>query len=183
MQIFRIHKQLLCDVSLFFTAALNGEFKEAKSQIIELPEEDPAVFEHFQLWIYSGFILEAKEPVKDVEWDILLGLYLFGEMIAVMELQNAVLDQFIFKEISSKEVPTYLLHRVYDNTQEGCSLRRLMVDFFTYGIKLNRRTWCANDEKKARFPKEYLFDLIVLLYEKENGVKAKTVDFKKARSD
>lgn len=50
-QPFIIHKELLCDSSLFFSAALKGNFKEATDQKIELLDGDIATFEHFQIWL------------------------------------------------------------------------------------------------------------------------------------
>ena len=61
-------------------AALEGEFKEAKDQVLRLPEDDPDMFSHFGLWLYTGEILESHESAKDVSRKVLTDIYLFGEV-------------------------------------------------------------------------------------------------------
>lgn len=73
-QKFTIHKGLLCAVSTYFKAALEGGFKEAEEQMINMPEDDVEVFEHFQLWVYTGSFMEAGETEKGKDCNILIGL-------------------------------------------------------------------------------------------------------------
>lgn len=56
-----MHKNLLCAVSDYFIAALEGNFKEAAEQKVELLDEDPEVIERFQLWLYTRDVLEEGE--------------------------------------------------------------------------------------------------------------------------
>lgn len=51
---FDVHKELLCSVSDFFSAALNGGFKEAEAGAVKLPEQDPDTFQYFVHWLYAG---------------------------------------------------------------------------------------------------------------------------------
>lgn len=51
---FDVHKELLCSVSDFFSAALNGGFKEAATGVVKLPEQDTETFQYFVHWLYSG---------------------------------------------------------------------------------------------------------------------------------
>ena len=58
---FNMHKDLLCSAAPYFKAAFNGNFPEAKSAVLELPEEDVVMFKRFQLWVYTNKLLEEGE--------------------------------------------------------------------------------------------------------------------------
>ncbi len=65
---FAVHKELLCDRSEFFRAPCNGNFKEAEG-IVELPEQDAAIFKYFIYWLYTEklrgyFRPESTVPTK-----------------------------------------------------------------------------------------------------------------------
>ena len=63
-KIFNTHKELLCEVSSYFKAALEGQFQEAETQTIKMVDEDAATFEYFQLWLYSGTSPLTKTVTK-----------------------------------------------------------------------------------------------------------------------
>ncbi|KAK4692430.1 hypothetical protein P7C71_g4777, partial [Lecanoromycetidae sp. Uapishka_2] len=46
-KVFKIHKEILCSASTYFRAALNGGFKEAEEQTVELPDDKVKVFKYF----------------------------------------------------------------------------------------------------------------------------------------
>lgn len=50
---FTLHEQVLSEAAenSFFHAAFNNGFKEAATGYLELPEDDPAVFETFVRWV------------------------------------------------------------------------------------------------------------------------------------
>ena len=67
--LFNVHKGLLCNASSFFKAALDGGIKEVSERQIALPEDDPRTFKRFQLWLYSGSLIESpKEASATVGW-------------------------------------------------------------------------------------------------------------------
>lgn len=68
-----MHKSLLCNVTPYVKAALDGHFAEAKSAVIELPEEGVIMFKRFQLWIYTNGLLEEAEGEREVAWGTLAG--------------------------------------------------------------------------------------------------------------
>lgn len=76
---FIFHKSFLCSLAPFFRAALEGHFKEASEEAITMPEETPMVVRRFQLWAYSGSILQDDETAKEIDWDIFVRLYIFAE--------------------------------------------------------------------------------------------------------
>lgn len=56
LQVFTVHKDLICRSSEFFQKAFNGGFSEAREGRMTLPDECPMVFEAFYEWLYSGFV-------------------------------------------------------------------------------------------------------------------------------
>ena len=130
--IFRLHRKILYNVTPYFEAAFEAGFVEAAEQVLELPEENPVMFKHFQLYVYTGHFLAKEESEADISRASLLGLYIFGEMCGIPDLQNAAIDVLIDKQSSQNIIPTDSLLRVYNNTPEDSSLRRLFVDWIAY---------------------------------------------------
>ncbi|KAM0442732.1 hypothetical protein ACHAQK_003787 [Fusarium lateritium] len=51
---FKAHRAVVCTQSSFFDKAMSSNFKEATSRVVELPEDDPDVVEHFLEFLYTG---------------------------------------------------------------------------------------------------------------------------------
>ena len=51
---YRVYKKLLCKVE-FFSKMFKSEFKEGRSSMAELPEDDIHTFELFVGWLYSMY--------------------------------------------------------------------------------------------------------------------------------
>ncbi|KAK1754946.1 hypothetical protein QBC47DRAFT_301732 [Echria macrotheca] len=60
-QTFYVHKHILLK-SEYFEKALCGEFRESNAQIINLPEENPAIFHFLVAYLYEG----KYNPIKPV---------------------------------------------------------------------------------------------------------------------
>ncbi|KAG4438137.1 hypothetical protein IFR05_006384 [Cadophora sp. M221] len=56
---FPIHRDILCK-SEYFRRALDGEFKEAGDQAVDLPEEDPDIFSFVVAYLYEEKFLPIK---------------------------------------------------------------------------------------------------------------------------
>ncbi|KAL9631775.1 MAG: hypothetical protein Q9164_005706, partial [Protoblastenia rupestris] len=181
---FKIHKDLLCNVSSFFRAALRGGFKEACDQSIDLLEDDPDTFERSQLWLYSRELRDASETTKDVKWTVLVRVFLFGEARGIPELQNAAIDLFLDKYVIQNEIPTTLLNMIYGSTRDDSPLRRLMVDTMAHRADLSQqgsRGWFA-EGRRARFPSSFMFDIAIELHKVLVGRRQIITDFEKVRS-
>jgi hypothetical protein len=59
-----IHKTLLSKSANFVDGAFNGEFIENQKQQVELPDEQPMMFEVFYQWLYTEK-LHAKEAYTE----------------------------------------------------------------------------------------------------------------------
>jgi len=51
---FKVHRCIVCPQSAFFSKALNGEFKEASSQVVDLHDDDPLIVEKMLCYLYEG---------------------------------------------------------------------------------------------------------------------------------
>ncbi|KAH8688392.1 BTB/POZ protein [Ilyonectria robusta] len=51
---FKAHRAIICTQSSFFDRAFSSDFREATSQTIDLPEDDPAVLERILEFLYKG---------------------------------------------------------------------------------------------------------------------------------
>jgi len=179
---FSIHKNLLCNAAPYFKAALDGGFAESKSQVLELPEDDEEVFERFVLWLYTNKLLEENQTMEDVSWEILLGLYIFGEARGISGLQNEVIDTFIDKQEVADLIPTNRAPRIYENTPTDSPLRRLLVDWTAYQAILSPSEWDFEEEDDL-CPKQFLYDVIFVLYDLRNENRPAEMDFTASRSD
>jgi hypothetical protein len=61
---FPVHRDILTK-SEYFRKALEGEFREAGDQAIDLPEEDPSIFSFVIAYLYEGKFVPIK-PVASV---------------------------------------------------------------------------------------------------------------------
>lgn len=181
-QIFILHKDLLCETSSYFQAALNGSFLEAKTQEIRLEKEDVTVFKHFQYWLYSRAILMTETSTNDIEWIVLVDLYVLGETRGIPQLQNDAIDGFISKYATLRWTPLDQICRIYENTPENSPLRRLLVDWSVSHCNLDDDSWFS-DKTFAFFNKESLFDLSKALYQLKCNLRTKVIDFGAIRKD
>ena len=181
-----MHKELLCNTSSYFRAALNGSFKEAKEQKIELEEEDVTTFKHFQYWLYSRTLLMTQQSENDIEWDILVDLFILGEAHGIPHLQNAAIDGLVSKQISTGWTPLHLISRIYENTPEKSPIRRLFVDWTHWKAHLNPETeseaWFDNQTYEY-FNKQFLYDLSMAYCGRINALKGGRKDFTTAPAE
>lgn len=176
-----MHKELLCATSFYFRAALNGNFKEAKEQVIEMKEEEIATFKHCQFWLYSRTFLMTRTKTNDIEYPVILDLYL-GESRIIPQLQNDAIDVLIAKQKTSKWTPSDQISRIYENTQESSPLRRLFVDLTVLYAGFDDDAWFS-DKTLGFFNKEFLFDLLKALIQLDRKLRKKVTDFTAVRSN
>ena len=185
--LFKLHKELLCNASTYFAAALKGNFREATTQTVEMPEADPELFRHFQHWLYSKTLLMSSKSENDIPWPVLINLFIFGEAHGIPDLQNASIDGIINKQATGRLTPLEQINHVYDNTGERSPLRRLFVDL-THTIahfnhKCDADGWLI-EAKYEMFPKRFLFDVAVEYCRKWNDDEVvDVVDFRKVREN
>ena len=155
-QIFRVHKGFLSFYSGYFKAALEGAWAESSSGIIKLEIEDPLVFERFVHWLYTNKITDDTQKAG---FGIIIDLWLFADRREIPLLMNEMIDA-LHKEIAdSWLMPTLCLHKAYENTTEGSSLRRMLM----WTMSRILRADMFDGEYADRWPRPALLDMVRLV--------------------
>ncbi|ESZ89625.1 hypothetical protein SBOR_9992 [Sclerotinia borealis F-4128] len=143
---FVLHKQLICDSVQDFRGAFSaGGFKESVESSIDMPEDEPEVFEHFVHWLYRGTILKAT---KDEDFERLLDLYIFAEKLCINEFANKTIDAI--QDMDLRPNPDITLERVrkmWRNTSTYSPLRTWFIDALVH------KAWndaCSSEESIPR---------------------------------
>lgn len=158
---FAMHKMLLCSSSDYFRAALDGGFKEAAEQRIELLEDNPKVFERFQLWLYTGNVFDRGEKSTALDHSVLVDIYVFAESRCIPGLQNHLVDTIIRKSAREHFYLRPSDGDMYSNTVSSSPLRELAVYIAAHIRGLGHSSWKLN-----RYPKEFLVALVLALHNK-----------------
>jgi hypothetical protein len=58
---FTVHEDIVKASSEFVRLALRGEWKEASTRQIPLPDDEPAVFSVYQQWLYNSLIHTVRQ--------------------------------------------------------------------------------------------------------------------------
>lgn len=60
-----VHEKLLKKYSGFFAGALNGHFKEPKTRVVHLQDQDPDVVHSLIHWLYTGLLSTEEADTID----------------------------------------------------------------------------------------------------------------------
>jgi hypothetical protein len=157
-----VHRGLLGFYSGYFQAALDGGFAEAKSGVIKLETEEPAVFEEFMMWLYTK-TPRAESTTKDnclQHYESTTKLWIFADRREIPLLMNEMIDSFqqsVLVGWATNIMPNKVINNIYENTPEGSALRRMLTNMY----------WCMGSSAQADaiaknpedFPHEFLAEL------------------------
>lgn len=136
--VFKVSQDLLTQSSPFFEKSCSLPFKENAEKVIELPEDDSLIFEHFLIWLYSP---TSYLPL-DSNDDSLIRLGVFAEKYHIRLLINQI-SNILRKAITEgrwKPSPD-IARRVYDSVPVKSILRRLCSLGLTVSLgKMGHRT-------------------------------------------
>ena len=93
-----VDKALLCNSILFFNKAFTGQFKEAKTNTINLPEEEPEVVKTFVLWLYRDPFSAGFLKRSEIDDGTILNLFALAEKWTVDPLMNAAFEALKARE-------------------------------------------------------------------------------------
>ncbi|KAM0141390.1 hypothetical protein ACHAP3_002253 [Botrytis cinerea] len=156
---FAVHKQLICESVAYFRGAFSaGGFKESQECSMDMPEDEPGVFEYFMHWLYRGTVPEAK-ALEDFEQ--LLGVYIFAEKLCVNELANKAIDaiQAITKSGKFHQLPDCKLYadNIWKNTSPTSPLRKWCIHELVYD------SWDIEASLEEKKKNAFLLDMAELI--------------------
>ena len=132
---FYMHEETATNISDFFAAALRNGWAEKESRIIDLPEEDPAIFYIFARFAYIGKLrLDLEERSSGAlrpRQDQSLALVRLAENLQSTAMKDAVCDIFVDLLASYEaghDYKTSFYRWIYMLTGTRRGLRRLAVD-------------------------------------------------------
>ncbi|KAI9733916.1 MAG: hypothetical protein M1834_002571 [Cirrosporium novae-zelandiae] len=121
------HQSLLYRKSGFFAAALSGNFRESKEDLIKLPEDDPELIKLLLHWMYTGKIL----PIDKRTWKIMFDLMVLTDKYDISEFAQdliwPILNLFSTIRLSMKEKD---IAHTYYALPPTCGFRTTLVAFF-----------------------------------------------------
>lgn len=132
---FMVHEDVMCANSSFFKAACSSQWRTSGAAI-ELPEDDPNVFDDYLHCAYSN---EAPAPpaqsdVADGEDQYnknLIHLYILADKLGDITTANYVMDSLVaYSEEENRAPSAETLIVAWTNSAEKSPLRTLCVDFY-----------------------------------------------------
>ncbi|KAL9001231.1 MAG: hypothetical protein Q9169_000415 [Polycauliona sp. 2 TL-2023] len=133
---FTPHCELLMFYSPYFKTMMNGNWEEAKSNIVNLPADEPMVYEVFQDWLYGvDLSLEDAQMTKP---SLMLKLWIFGDKVQVPGFQNAAMEALRYAVIEPPfEFRLKDIQFAFNNSGEGSPLRKFIVDLYVWECPLH----------------------------------------------
>lgn len=129
--------------SAFFKQAFNGAFRESSSGVLELPEDDPKVFEMMVRWVYGRVFaittVVLKQPDADFTIRNYFELYVIASKFLMTDLQDCITtvayEYFTLKDDISPRGETRCpsvadARYIYDSTPSESNMRALLADNF-----------------------------------------------------
>lgn len=174
---FYVHKNLLCDHSPYFAAALKGSYKESAGSM-ELKEDNVEAFERLIQWLYKHDIVISpigNAPTTANRYRELIQLYILADKFDIPRLRNYVMT-LLFDTIKSPDgnfrqgntndyefcprMSAVLL--VYENTLKDSLIRKFMAAFVVWHFTLRTYEDKLFWTRTAKFP-ELIKDVTVNL--------------------
>jgi hypothetical protein len=121
-----------------------SDWKEAKENVVYLPEESLEAFQSFVTFLDTGvvhldhFKSTKSEPARRVEWtqekqwDSIAQAWLLGDRIDSVTLKDAVVEKVISLVRDSGKVPTSLHRPIFKGSVSRSGMRRLLTDIAVY---------------------------------------------------
>lgn len=166
MENFSIHRDLLCQHSPFFRAALHSGMEESNSGVVSLPDDGPIEFAFVSHWIYHQYI--PKDATDTCDIDELLRLWVLADKLLMPDLQDSLMNTMCDNVVSYKRCKNKM-HSVtadrsawiWDNTTIGSSLRNFYAEMVAFA------TLRVEDGQDASLPKDLLVQLVRRLMDEQ----------------
>ncbi|KAJ5360619.1 hypothetical protein N7517_009810 [Penicillium concentricum] len=168
-----VHESILCSSSPFFKKAMSGPWKESAEHTIELPEDDPDMFDMYSHWLYyatipvivEGTASDESTKVLSQEYYDLAKAYVLGDKLLDVKFQNCVIDAIVERHATPDKrngrcyIPNKkTINYAFDNTTESAPIRKLLVDMYMGNVTAE---WLSKD-----LPPDFIFSVLKSVVEK-----------------
>ena len=123
-------KKVLTHCSPFFDSALNGNFVEARSQAVNLPEDDPIAFEIWATWLSLGNCDGSFQCTDYAQTYV--RAWILGDKFACPAFKDHVMSRLLDWLDSDGWFCCDTPELVYQVSSPGSKLRWLFVDCFAW---------------------------------------------------
>lgn len=171
-----VPKTFLTKTSEFFKKCCNGEWKEASTGKVKLPEADPDAFSAYLQWLYTRDLVATEESKRKDLWasdtttrvsaarttfTALAALGAFADMVMDPAFENAVVDEILKAAEATRYFPWPMGSRSVYDSMPGCrNIKRLIVDYYASEVKTRYLV-----ENRASLHEDLLFDVLKRLHE------------------
>ncbi|KAF2868743.1 hypothetical protein BDV95DRAFT_121927 [Massariosphaeria phaeospora] len=139
---FHVYHGLMCHHSNVFAGMINNNGASSSSSLV-LNKVDVEVFSVFFTWMTTNTInVPVDQSYNSPGWFMLIRVFLFAEEYRIVALRNDIIDAFFEKLVQIWVFPMPFITELYDMTEQGCTLRDLVVDI------------CADNMGFGDFPRE-----------------------------
>lgn len=148
---FMLHKNLVCRDSTFFNAACKGSFREADSNEVKLPDDEPETFDNFVQWLYTR---DFERPMTESgwpKWECFFETYVLADKLGAPKFSNHVMNLMVHEaetrwdqELSLPDAAAVCV--AYENTPGSSPLRRFLIDLYCCNNKLEIPEQAVPDE-------------------------------------
>ncbi|KAI8624299.1 putative Bromodomain testis-specific protein [Xylariaceae sp. FL1651] len=155
---FGIQKDFLIAKSAHFRKYFAEKKEQQVEEVIRFPDTDPVVFGLAQLFMFTGNISTAPQPLPS--YDLLIAVWKLGNELGIDGLCDESLKAMGEYRAATNSIPaTELLVKAWNETPEGSPIRTLLLSWTAEYIR--------SSESRAEFtkslPQEVLSELVVAM--------------------
>ncbi|KAF2869210.1 hypothetical protein BDV95DRAFT_114957 [Massariosphaeria phaeospora] len=173
---FWVHEGLITARSAFFKKALNGDWAEADTKTVNLPEEDPYGVALYLQLLYTGTlaVLDEEADIDKCHYLEMAKTYIVAEMLLDPTSKNLIMHGFLSgvrrknKDGDNDYPVDPIITIIYEGTASAADpARRLLVNWHA---RFAQSDWITDFQDSL--PKDFLYELSVALLtakKAENG--------------
>jgi hypothetical protein len=145
---FIVRKNLAVCASDVIRKAFAGGWKEAKENVVCLPEESPEAFRVFVTFLDTGgihldhfkgnnlTITQEVEDNRDIdeEWNKITQSWLLAEHLSCTSFKDALVDKMLHTLQTTAEIPETMFPKIVAGSVARSGMRDLLVDIAAYHL-------------------------------------------------
>lgn len=135
---FHLHRDLLCNRSVYFKGCFEGDFEDAQQQELFLPEVDVESFDLLVRWLYGS---PLKKISSDDDLLAYFALTTLADNLFLERLHNETMNHILeFYRLAPPKLDAKSIRSIYPKTLTGDPLRRLVIQFAAWAAVLDEDT-------------------------------------------